>query len=235
MDLKTGDLKTGKGDLKTGDLKTGDLKTGDLKTGTGDLKTGDLILCVNSSRGGWFSAFTDMIKWGTHSNYTHSAVILKDPTFIHRSLKGLYIWESSEEKYPDPQDGKKKLGVQITPLSELIAAYKNSGHIYYRSVNCPEKCFSNENLKKVHDVVYDKPYDINIGDWFEAFFQKDPSPQKTNRFWCSALCGFIYTECGLLNKDTDWCIMRPNDLSLAGENLKWNKNCSFGNEEIKLT
>mgnify|MGYP003314684960 CR=1 FL=1 len=47
-------------------------------------------------------------------------MVLRDPTYIDPKLKGLYIWESSEEKNPDPQDGKKKIGVQITPLKELL-------------------------------------------------------------------------------------------------------------------
>ena len=199
-----------------------------------DLKTGDLILCVNQNKSGLFGAFTSMIKWGTHSNYTHTGVILKDPSFIHPSLKGLYVWESSDENNPDPQDGKLKIGVQITPLLELINDYKNNGHIFYRSIQCPNTCFSNENLKAVHDIVYDKPYDINPFDWIEAFIQKDSNPQKIDRFWCSALVGYIYTKCGLLQKDTDWSIMRPNDLSLSGENLKWNENCSLKKEEKQI-
>jgi hypothetical protein len=198
------------------------------------LKTGDLILCVDRKSTGIFGAFTSLIQWGTHSNYTHTAVVLKDPTFIHPHLKGLYVWESSKEEKPDPQDNKFKIGVQITPLSELIESYKNTGHIFYRSVQCPKNYFSDENLKQVHDVVYNKPYDIVIKDWIEAFFQKDTHPQKTDRFWCAALVGFIYTKCGLLNKNTDWSIMTPNDLSLSGENLNWNEYCSFTNEVIQL-
>ena len=60
------------------------------------LKTGDLLLFNYQSQGamGWF---TKMIKWGSHSNYTHTAMVLKDPTFIHPSLKGTYVWESSWE------------------------------------------------------------------------------------------------------------------------------------------
>ena len=27
-----------------------------------------------------------------------------------------------------------------------------------------------------------------------AFFRKDGEPQKTDRFWCSALVGYIYTR-----------------------------------------
>ena len=75
-----------------------------------NLKTGDLLL-FNYKAGGLFGAFTNMIKWGTHSNYSHTAIVLRDPTFLHPNLKGLYVWESSWENNPDPQDGKRKLGV----------------------------------------------------------------------------------------------------------------------------
>ena len=51
-------------------------------------------------------------------------MVIKDPAFIHPSLKGTYIWESSWEGKPDPQDGEIKLGVQITPFLEIYDHYK---------------------------------------------------------------------------------------------------------------
>ena len=42
-------------------------------------KTGDLLL-FNDQTAGAFGAFTKMMKWGTHSNYSHTAIILKNPT-----------------------------------------------------------------------------------------------------------------------------------------------------------
>ena len=68
----------------------------------------------------------------------------------------------------------------------------------------------------------------------EALFQKDPEPQKTSRFWCSALVGYIYTNCGLLKSDTDWSIMRPNDFSLAGEKLNFTENVKLSDSMEKL-
>ena len=198
------------------------------------LKTGDLLLFNYQSHGamGWF---TKMIKWGSHSNYTHTAMVLKDPTFIHPSLKGTYVWESSWEGTPDPQDGKTKLGVQITPISELINAYKGTnGHCYYRSIECSKDHFSEENLRAVHEVVYNKPYDICPVDWVEAFLKKDLNPQKTSRFWCSALVGYIYTKCGILDSNTDWSILAPNDLSLSGESVTFCENCKLSDTEVKL-
>ena len=199
-----------------------------------NLQTGDLLLFTEKTKG-FLAPLIALIKWGTHSNFTHVAVVLKDPTFIHPSLKGLYVWESSWEGKPDPQDGKIKLGVQITPLAEIMNAYKNTGHVFVRKMNAPEGTFNNEVLTKIHDVVYDKPYDIVPLDWIEALLQKNIHPQKINRFWCSALVAYVYTICGILNKDTDWSIVRPSDFSLSGEGtLKYNDNCYLENITTKI-
>ena len=98
------------------------------------LKTGDLML-FNYTKKGCFGCFTSCIKWGTHSNYSHIAMVLRDPTYIKPELKGLYVWESSWEGTPDPQDDKLKLGVQITPLHEILEKYRDEGHVYVRQVN----------------------------------------------------------------------------------------------------
>ena len=58
-----------------------------------DLKTGDLILFCGKDTG-WLKYFSEMIKYTSHSNYSHVGMILKDPTFIHPTLKGTYVWES---------------------------------------------------------------------------------------------------------------------------------------------
>ena len=147
-----------------------------------DLKTGDLLL-FNDNSSGLFGWFTKMIKWGSHSNYSHIAMVLKDPTFLDKKLEGLYIWESSWEKNPDPQDNTHKLGVQITPIQEVLDAYTD-GHVYVRKINIWEfNPFSDYNLKNIHDVVYKKPYDICPVDWVEAFLKKDLNPQKRVDFF----------------------------------------------------
>ena len=201
------------------------------------LKTGDLLLFNWNphSDSGFFNIFTDVIKWGTHSEYSHSAIVLKDPTFLHPHLKGLYVWESSWEDNPDPQDNLRKLGVQITPINEVLNVYRKSkGHVYYRTLETKKNLFTEEKLKEIHDVVYKKPYDICPFDWVEALFQKDFSPQKTDTFWCSALVGYIYTKAGVLKESTDWSILRPCDLSLDGENINFNKDVSLSNTETKI-
>ena len=198
-----------------------------------NLKTGDLIL-FNYKTKGCFGCFTKLIKWGTHSNYSHIGMILRDPTYIKPHLKGIFVWESSWEGEPDPQDNKVKLGVQITPLEEILHEYQGKGHVFIRPVICNSNTFNNSIMKKIHDVVYDKPYDIVPKDWIEAFFKKDSHPQKTSRFWCAALVGYIYTQVGILNKKTDWSILTPCDFSLDGEDLMFINKNKLENVEYRI-
>lgn len=199
-----------------------------------NLKTGDILLFDYNEKG-FLGIFNKAIKYFTNSDYSHVAVVLKDPKFIHPSLKGYYIWESSYEGTPDPQDGKIKLGVQVTPLDEVLNNCKETNSsVFLRRVNCPSYTFNYTNLKEVHDDVYDKPYDIVPMDWIRAISRNDNTPQKTNRFWCSALVGYIYTRCNLLAQDTDWSVLRPSDFSDNCDSiLHWMNPC-FLDKEVRI-
>ena len=197
-----------------------------------NLKTGDLILFTGHTKG-WLKYFSSMIEFATHSNFSHVGMIVKDPKFISPSLKGTYVWESGWEGEKDPQDGKIKLGVQLTPIHEILENFKSS-KIIIRKNNFPENTFTDDKLTEIHNTVYDKPYDIIPKDWVEALFRKDGEPQKTDRFWCSALIGYIYTKCGILKDDTDWSILRPSDFSLDGELLNFNEGFSLSVEETRI-
>ena len=176
-----------------------------------NLKTGDILL-FDYEGGGSMGIFSWLIKKATKSNITHVGMVLKDPVFINPSLKGYYVWESGWEGTPDPQDGKVKFGVQITPFEEIFQNYKKkNGKIYVRRVTCPINLFTTEKLLQIHEIVYDKIYDIIPTDWIEAAFRRDDNPQKTSRFWCSALVGYIYTQCDCLHPGTDWSMIRPSD------------------------
>ena len=176
-----------------------------------NLNTGDILL-FDYEGGGSMGIFSWLIKKVTKSNITHVGMVLKDPVFINPSLKGYYVWESGWEGTPDPQDGKVKFGVQITPFEEIFQNYKKkNGKIYVRRVTCPINLFTTEKLLQIHEIVYDKIYDIIPKDWIEAAFRRDDNPQKTSRFWCSALVGYIYTQCGCLHPGTDWSMIRPSD------------------------
>jgi len=200
-----------------------------------NLKTGDIML-FKSKPNNPIGILDAIIRFFTRSDFVHIGMILKNPSFIDNPLKGLYLWESSWEGTPDPNDGKIKLGVQITPLFQILQDYSNkeNGEIYIRQVHCNSNNFSNENLLNIYKIVHNKIYDIELQDWVEALVKKDPFPQKTNRFWCSALVGYIYTKCGLLNEKTDWSILRPSDFSESKQNLKFNNKNIFLEKQFKL-
>lgn len=189
------------------------------------LKTGDIILVSSNLTFNPISWLTEMIKVFTGSRYTHVGVVLKDPVWISDSLKGLYLWESTFEGTPDPQDERVKFGVQITPMSEIID--RKNCSIWSKSIKTPGNKFTVENLVKTHKEVYDKPYDVYPGDWIEALIRKDPKPQKKNRMFCSALVGLIYTEVGVLESDTDWSIITPCEFGNEKQ-LKFTEGCSLG-------
>lgn len=197
-----------------------------------DLKTGDIIL-FTPGKSGIFHYIDKVITLASQSSYSHIGMILKNPSFIHPSLKGLYVWQSGWEGREDVNDGKVKVGVQITPLKEVLEDYKDH-KVIIRKINCNPLLFSNSKLSKVNEVVYDKPYDILPQDWFLALMKTDYDPQKTNRFWCSALVGYIYAYCGIINCNTDWSILTPGDFSLCAENLNFEKNCFLEKEEIQI-
>ena len=124
-----------------------------------------------------------------------------------------------------------KFGVQITPLHEIISNYqKTQSKIYYRRIQYTENPFTEERLREIHTIVYDKVYDIIPGDWLSALWHRDSHPQKTDRFWCSALLGYIYTQCGILKPDTDWSLLRPSDFSIQYNTLPYTGSAVLGNE-----
>ena len=84
------------------------------------LKTGDLLLFSAHLSFNPLNIFSLLIEFFTKKPYSHIGMILRDPTWIKPDLKGLYLWESTFEGTPDPQDGKIKLGVQITPIEKVL-------------------------------------------------------------------------------------------------------------------
>ena len=200
-----------------------------------NLRTGDIILC-DYIGSGFFGLFSKLLKYFMGSKYTHIGMVLKDSTFIDPPLKGIYIWESSWEGTPDPQDGKVKLGVQITPFETFCDMYSN-GDMYIRRIECDgdlyKSIFNNEILNEIHGVVYNKPYDIVPTDWLEAYFRKDSHPQKTDRFWCSAFIGYIFNRLGLISNKIDWGILRPIDFSTScsGFNITLEQDIKLSKEE----
>ena len=196
------------------------------------LKTGDILLCDDLQYGSW-GIFSWFIKFMTKSDFSHVGMIVVDPNFTDIPLKGTFVWTSGISNVPDPEDKTTKFGVQFIPFDHFIQTY--GGKIYLRRIefnNSEEyhKIFNNDRLKEIHQVVYDKPYDVIITDWIEAFCKKDPQPQKTSRFFCSALIGYIYTKLTLFDDRLDWSIHYPNYFSSENKSLVLLHNATLTKE-----
>jgi hypothetical protein len=198
------------------------------------LRTGDLLLCDDLQYGSW-GLFSWLIKFATKSDFSHIGMIVKDPDFTETPLKGTFVWTSGISDVPDPEDNQKKFGVQFIPFKHFIQTY--GGKIFLRRIHFehPDEyhtIFNTNNLKEIHQVVYDKPYDVVITDWIEAYCKKDPKPQKTSRFFCSALIGYIYTKLTLLDENTDWSILYPSFFSSENKTLSLHHQSQLTKETL---
>ena len=198
------------------------------------LKTGDLLLCDDLQYGSW-GLFSWVIKFITKSDFSHVGMIVKDPEFTETPLEGTFVWTSGISNVPDPEDKQTKFGVQFIPFDHFVQTY--GGKIFLRRIQFQDPdeyntIFNTNNLKEIHQVVYDKPYDLVITDWIEAYCKKDPNPQKTNRFVCSAFIGYIYTQLTLLPEDTDWSILYPGFFSSENPALRLRYDACLSTEEL---
>jgi len=192
-------------------------------------ETGDLLIFEGNS---WFSR---AIEFCTRSKYSHVAMILKDPTYIDETLKGLYVLESGLELTPDVVGNKIRFGVQIQKIEEVLNTTSNV-NIFYRKLECKRGEDFNNTLELIYKKIKDKPYDVNPSDWLRAevldqflnknsektysdaqkyveFFANKDQLQRTNTFFCSALIGYVFTQLKFLPENTDWTIIAPVDFS----------------------
>jgi hypothetical protein len=176
-----------------------------------NLETGDILLFSGTK-----SILDRLIEYFTISTWSHVGIVLKDPDFLPIPLKGYYLWESCDERFGDSETSEFKFGVEIADLKKVLDESKGNQKIYYRKVNFDKSVKENikSKLLNIYNETLNKPYDIVPKDWVDAYVQKDKNPQKTDRYFCSALTGYIFTKLGCLKEDTDWSIMRPCDFDI---------------------
>jgi hypothetical protein len=185
-----------------------------------DFKTGDIILFSEYPYNGWLACIDCAIRCWTRSRYSHVGIIVVDPPW---TKKGTYVWDSSKHVLRDPEDGKIKYGIALIPLQDYIEYSDGKQRLYKRSPTNPKTYdkFTDAALMKIHDKVYGCHYDTTVGHWLAAMVHiLIPRTDKT--FWCSAFVSYTMTELGILDKDTDWTVIVPADLSEDGTKLKWN-------------
>jgi len=176
-------------------------------------KTGDIILFNNNHPFTTYDGIiSSVVKYFTKSDWSHIGMIVKDPEFTDKKLeKGLYLWESNLELFPDSEDNKIKMAVQIVPLREMVNHFK--GIAVWRKLDCGDVHITNDKLKEIHKLVHGKPYDANPIDWIEAYLEHSACPRKVNTFFCSALVARIYSFLHLIDPKINWSVVRPSSFS----------------------
>ena len=147
--------------------------------------------------------------------------------------KPLYFLESGFENFNDSENHRKKMGVELVPLEEVIQSYP--GTIYYRKLNCDRNIDFYDKLAMAHSDIHNLPYDLNPIDWIKALLNINiGNNQHNDRFWCSSLVAYIYTKLGFLNNDTPWSLISPNEFSsVYGKNLLKFNNCIL-EDDVKI-
>lgn len=188
------------------------------------LQTGDIILFHGEHF--WFST---VVEYFSGSKYSHIGIILRDPVYLDKKLKGVYLLESGQEDFPDCEDGNIKFGVQISDFKKVYDNY--DGTIFWRRLNM-QKPISIKKLKEIHSVIHNKPYDELPLDLINAMLHKpNEHDRRLDRFFCSALTAYIYTQLGLLPSDTNWSLMNPKDF---GKGFMRELNGGYLEDEVQI-
>ena len=186
-------------------------------------QTGDIILFSYSGN----NILDNLIKYFTGSELTHAAMIIHDPPW-REDLKGYYLLQSNREGIDiDAEDNEKKLGVELTKFEDAL---NYNGKIYWRHIIVNRDETFNKNLEKAHSKVHNRPYDMNLLDWIKGALKIDiGNTQKTKTFWCSALVSYMLVQLNLLDKETDWTLVSPAELSSNADTLKF-INCRVSHD-----
>ena len=176
------------------------------------IRSGDILLFEEFPAGNIFWKLLDgAVKFFTGSKFSHSAIALRDPTWLDPNLKGLFVWESTGlTGLPDVVDNRPKFGVQIQKFDEYTTKYHGTCNVFVRRAN---KEWTNDVLlKTIYNDTHDTPYDCWPMDWIEAGLKVGPK-KTTTRFWCSAFVCYVLNRLDLVPQSLDWSMQTPQDLA----------------------
>lgn len=178
-------------------------------------QTGDIILFSYSGK----KCLDNFIKYFTKSELTHTAMVIHNPPW-REDLKGYYLLQSNRGGIDiDAEDHEKKLGVELTRFEDVL---NYNGKIYWRHIVVERNDTFYKKLKEAHSKVHNRPYDMNLLDWIKGALKIEiGDTQKMKTFWCSALVSFMLVELNLLDKETDWTLVSPAELSSNEDTLKF--------------
>ncbi|WP_257297113.1 YiiX/YebB-like N1pC/P60 family cysteine hydrolase [Endozoicomonas sp. YOMI1] len=169
-----------------------------------ELKTGDVVLF--SGKG----AFSDIIKYGTLSKWSHVGMILNIPEYDF-----LTVWESTTlNNIKDLESGVPRKGVQLVPLSNRVQKY--SGDISVRQLkgcDLPEN--SLRMLMELRKELRGKEYEKSKIELFKSAYDGPFGHNKEDlsSIFCSELVAEAYQRLGLVTEEKPSNEYTPADFS----------------------
>lgn len=169
-----------------------------------ELKTGDLVMF--SGKG----AFSDIIKYGTLSKWSHVGMILHIPEYDF-----LTVWESTTlSDVKDLDTGLPRKGVQLVPLSDRVQKY--SGEISVRRLQGDD--LPKNSLRKLMDLrkeLRGKRYERSKVELFKSAYDGPLGHNKEDlsSIFCSELVAEAYQRLGLLTEEKSSNEYTPADFS----------------------
>ena len=177
------------------------------------MQTGDILLFHREDY--WFSS---VVEWATWSKISHTAMVLKNPTYLDSSLEGLYMIEAGRENFPGAICHRIMTGVQVVDLNKVIENY--TGNIYVRKLEISDEERSNVEhiLSEIWPKVEYHPYDKNIWDLFRSLFDINMGNNfRNNSYVCSTLIAFLYEQFSFLKIEIPWDLVLPRDFDDNGK------------------
>jgi hypothetical protein len=174
-----------------------------------NLHTGDLILFSGEE------IESEMIQMGTDSKYTHVAMVaVVDELHQLNGLKpNTYLLETIAYQYDIKDEEREKTGthgVQLTLAKDRFANYH--GNIYCRKLDINRDRAFWEKFNHIYDLIRGTPFNENPGDWILTGFFPELHRQNTpDKFFCSALMGFMFVNLGIFHSYYNWSNLRPKD------------------------
>lgn len=169
-----------------------------------ELKTGDLVLF--SGKG----AFSDIIKYGTLSKWSHVGMILNIPEY-----EFLTVWESTTlSDVRDLESNLPRKGVQLVPLSSRVQKY--SGDISVRRLQggaLPANSLSS--LMALRSELRGKVYELSKLELLKSAYDGPfgHNSEDLSSVFCSELVAEAYQRLSLLTEEKPSNEYTPADFS----------------------
>lgn len=199
------------------------------------LETGDLLIFKRKNEN-MFNVM-GIVDYFSDNEIVHIGFVLRDPVWLNPSLKGTFVWESSWDSTPDPQEVGMRISTQITSLLDSRNRFPDC-EIYVKKIKTPSPFFFkglDKKFEKIHNRLFENPYSIIPNDWLRlSLGNSKENDMKYSKYWCSGLVAYIMRELGILYYSFDWSKVKPDDFSIESKKLKFCHRFSFEDTEIKL-